>query len=81
MADQGAAHYHEHMKEQPADDPGTYNSAQHWRSAAAGDPAPTADDCTVLVDGTRIDSPEKGRAFLASVVAQLEVLNDPASAG
>ena len=53
-----------------------YESAQEWRTIAADDPEPTADDCTVLADGTRIDTPEKGRAFLASVAARLAVLND-----
>ena len=56
-----------------------YESAQEWRMIAADDPEPSSDDCTVPIDGTRIDTVEKGRAFLASVAAQLKVLNDPAN--
>ena len=41
----------------------TYASGDEWRDATLGDRPPTPDDCTILEDGSRIDSREKAIAY------------------
>jgi len=50
----------------------TFTSREQYRASLIGLAPPTADDCTVLRDGTRIDTPAKARAYMAEVRALIE---------
>lgn len=43
--------------------------------------APTVDDVTVLRDGTRLDTPEKARAWIEETVRRIRAAIKAASAG
>lgn len=50
----------------------SWASREEYNAFIASLPAPTSDDVTVLADGTRIDTAEKGLAYAAQLRAQLE---------
>lgn len=47
----------------------TFASREAYRSSVRSCPPPTPDDCTVLVDGTRIDTAVKAKAHAAAMMA------------
>jgi len=57
------------MKTDPVTGLRTYASREEYRAALSACDPPTGDDCTVLVDGTRIDTPERARAYMAEIAA------------
>jgi len=66
------------MSVDPASGLQMYTSREEYRAALSTCPPPTADDCTVLRDGTRIDTPAKARAYMADLRAA--VASEPTTA-
>lgn len=50
-------------------------SAEEWERIVRSAAPPTADDCTITLDGRRIDTPEKLHAWLEEL-AELRALDD-----
>lgn len=48
-------------------DPVRSYSREEFNALVADAPEPTSDDVSVLVDGRRVDTPEKVRAFVAEM--------------
>lgn len=54
----------------------TYASRAEYRAAVNACAPATADDSTVLLDGTRIDTPAKARAYMAELRKLLADVDD-----
>jgi len=62
------------MKTDPVTGRRSFESREDYNAYIASLPPPTADDVTVLADGTRIDTREKALAFMAEMKALSERL-------